>query len=131
MKYLLLLSWILTMTSCDPVTFVSYNISNSTSKDLEIYVFINIVDENDTIILNKKTKEEWMVISVSGTSAKKIELEQYYDSILVMSGDENVLKYIPEMDGKNIYNYKYWDENKKKKRDYEYTFEITEEDIKQ
>ncbi len=131
MKYILLLSWILAITSCDPVTFVSYNISNSTSKDLEIYVFSNIVDENDTIILNKKTKEEWMVISVSGKSAKKIELEQYYDSILVMSGDENVLKYIPEMDGKNIYNYKYWDENKKKKRDYEYTFEITEEDIKQ
>lgn len=119
----------LSIISCDPVTYVTYNISNLTDKNLLLFFHSSNAIENDTLSLNKSTIKKWRIVSVSDRYPEKIDLNQYYDSIIVKSNDLVVRKYISAMIGKNIYNYEYWIENKKGKRDYEYTFEITKEDI--
>ncbi len=130
MKNLILLFVLmLSVISCDPVTYVTYNIDNSTEENLVLFFHSSVAIENDTLPLSKSSIVKWRIVSVSDRSPEKIDLNQYYDSIIVKSNDLVVKKYISDMTGKNIYIYEYWTENKTGKRDYEYTFEITEEDI--
>jgi hypothetical protein len=130
MKNIILYSaFVLFIVSCDPVTYVTYNINNSTNRSLIFFFHSNVAVENDTLTINRETSITWRTVSVSGRSPEKIDLNQYYDSIIVKSGKLIEKKYTPDLSGKNIYNYEFWTENKKGKRDYEYTFEITDDDI--
>lgn len=130
MKNISIIIWLfLLLVSCDPITYVSYNIANSTDENLALYFYSSVAIENDTLSLIKNSVEEWRIVSVSDRSPEKIDLNQYYDSIIVKSNNHILKKYFWDMNGKNIYNYDYWVESNKGKRNYEYTFEITEEDI--
>ncbi len=128
MKYFIIITIITLMISCDPEVCTTYIIENNSSKNLEI-IFSSSSAYNDTVTISNGDYHLWFKECHLG--GKTIVDFQIYDSICIKSGKENLLKYVSEKEGKNIYNYEYWDENKKKKRDYEYTFEITEEDIKQ
>ena len=128
-NWALLFVLVLLLVSCDPVTYVAYTIGNSTDKNLVVYFYSSVDIENDTLHLSQNSIEKWRIVSVSGKSPEKIDFNQYYDSIIVKSSDLAVQRYFSYTTGKNIYDYGYWVENKKGKRDYEYTFEITDEDI--
>ncbi len=131
MKYFFIFSWILTITACDPTVYATYIVKNNTSKDLDIILYSN---NNDTININSNDKSQLAsLIDMGG----KVYLSLYdKDSISINnhSNNNHIKTYLSNTAGKNIYNTdnrEVWKEVKKKKRDYEYTFVITEEDIKQ
>ncbi len=115
-KFYQTIFFILSFISCDPVTYVCYNIDNSTDNNLVLIFHSSIAIENDTIPLSKSSIVEWRIVSVSGKFPENIDLNQYYDSIIIESNNLVVKRYISMMNGKNIYNYKYWEESKKSKR---------------
>ncbi|AWW30228.1 hypothetical protein DN752_08880 [Echinicola strongylocentroti] len=117
------------IASCDPVTFISYKIENSSNEELSIYFYSSINEVQDTLVLKAKSTEFWQDVSVGADTPEKIDLNQYYDSIKVESANRVIINYTPETTGKTIYDYSYWSEHKKGKRNYEYVYEITEEDL--
>ncbi len=134
-KYSIILLFLGLVVSCDPTTNLTHKIKNSSSRDLTILFFYSIdqsdtltIDRIDTLTINKNDVKIWLVDIVNG-SAPRIDFSIVFDSIIIYSDTSALKKYFSNTQGKSIYNYKYWDENKKGKRDYEYTFEITNQDL--
>lgn len=125
----LYLSFVLLFTSCDPRYFFEYKINNSSGSDIEISFMSSSIGPLDTLHVAKNTIQTWMASS-DYSPASKLDLTPAYDSIVVSVNKSPVIIYKPETEGKNIYYDEYWAENKKSKREYEYTFEITDKDIR-
>lgn len=126
---LLLAASIIIFYSCDPSSFATYRILNNTSQDLNI---IQYSDNNDTLSIMSHKEE--IIASLEDMGGRIYLSYVDKDSITINDYSSNVqLKiFYPNSYGKNIYNTEnreVWIENKKGKMDYEYTFEITEEDI--
>ncbi len=131
MKYLILITFSTIMISCDPQYCTDYTLSNKTNEELLVLFYSFQLDRVDSIEINSQDNS-YLEQSCGLSGGPDILDLQVEDSIVILNKQLNVLKkYFPNSSGKNIYNFEYWKENKKKKRDYEYTFEITEEDIKQ
>ncbi len=92
-------------------------------------IFSSSIYISDTIEISSQEVGIWKVDTHYGSPSTKIDLTFLYDSVMIKDDMEILKVFKPETLGKNIYNFDYWDKNKKKKRDYEYTFVITEEDI--
>jgi len=129
MKNLMLLLGIVLLISCDPESTTSYKISNKTNTKVKV-LFLSSIDYSDTIEVAEQETVSWKVDdSHYGSASATIDMEILYDSIVVKVDDEISKIFKSESSGKNIYNFGYWNKNKKKKRSYEYTYEITEDDI--
>lgn|SRR5574344_151198 len=128
MKNILMIACLIViMASCDPDRCTSHYVKNNTSNQIEIS-FVCDFEGLGNYVIDKGEKQ-----LLGGISCDKAitRLAFYaYDSVIVKVNDIPKIIYKPEKSGKNIYDYEYWVENKKGKRDYEYTFEITDEDIK-
>jgi hypothetical protein len=114
--------------SCDPTSTTTYKIKNNTKNNIEI-IFLSSIDVSDTVTISHQEVQTWKVDTHYGSPSAKMDLIVLYDSIMIKTDDLVIKTYKTQTLGKNIYNYDYWSEHKKKKRDYEYTFEITEDDI--
>jgi len=128
MKKIYLSIFIFSLVGCDPINNLTYKIDNSSSSDLKIYFYSSVEVENDTLNLPKKSIIVWRIETDPG-SPSAIPLDSHYDSINLKSSNNIIKKYIPNSSGKNIFDYSYWIRNKKGKRDDEYIFEITEDDL--
>ncbi len=113
--------------SCDPNECATLYIKNSTNSVLEV----NFYKQNEIIknvYIDENTQEELFSKSCA-TGSPLLPNLNTYDSIVVSINDIHKIVYKENKSGKNIYNYEYWIIDEKGKRDYEYTFEITNQDL--
>ncbi len=125
-KILFYLSFVLLFASCDPDRCTSHYIKNKTSNQVTIS-FISNFEGLGSYDIDKG--EVQLLGDISCDKAITRLAFEVYDSVIVKVNNIPKIIYKPETEGKNIYDYEYWVENKKGKRDYEYTFEITDEDV--
>jgi hypothetical protein len=130
MKYLILIICILGLVACDPEYCADYLILNNTNEELTAIFYSSQLSRNDSLQIkpNKKSRVELFCGMSGGPDILDLTME---DSIHLVSTNGSI-KYYIDTPGKNIYNtdnQEVWIAMKKGKRDYEYIFEITEEDI--
>ena len=125
--YLLIAS---TFSSCDPAESLEANIVNNTSQDIKIN-FISIEEPilNETLDI-KSNKNFLYWEGKSSLGGYKLSFNEF-DSISIRNTSNEILKIFKEdTEGKNIYNVaKYWSLRKPSKNHFEYTYEITNEDL--
>ena len=126
----------LTFLSCDPSESLEYKIENNTDLDIKIYFVSKFIYPDLTG--NAKVESILSMNSFIGNSGSTPALGQAilsfveHDSIYITNSSEKILKvYKADTPGKNIYNVdEYWQKREPSKNFFEYTYEITEEDLK-
>lgn len=118
--------FVISLISCDPDRCTSHYVKNETNNQVTIS-FISNFEGLGSYDIDKG--EVQLLGDISCDKAITRLAFEVYDSVIVKVNNIPKIIYKPETEGKNIYNYEYWVENKKGKSDYEYTFEITDEDI--
>ncbi|GLB51401.1 hypothetical protein NBRC110019_04400 [Neptunitalea chrysea] len=129
MKKIFLISCLVTLlTGCDPEKCSSFHLANYSETNVNIY-FVS----QDTIIFKNIYQDSKIPFGskycdMGGGSILYMAL---YDSIYITDFSNNILKvYKEDTPGKNIYNIdEYWSVNNPSKHDYEYIYEINEEDF--
>ena len=104
----------------------TYVLYNNTQDDLKIIFYSSV--KNDTVSLNPNEKKEYLILTDSEPIGLSFEDN---DSIAIIKSDMTYV-YYKNSSGKNIYdteNNDVWVEKKVGKKSYEYTFEITDEDL--
>lgn len=128
-KYILFISIISLLSSCDPVSTMDANVTNKTSESLSLILISSIepdetiqIAPNETILLREG-------FSTIGSFLKPSFID--YDSIYIKNTSNEVVKVFKENTlGKNIYILDdYWMFSEPSKRVYKYDYEITAEDI--
>jgi len=133
--------------SCDPDSYSDFYIENNTDKNIELVKFLKDTTDIKNKAVSIPAKSSYLAVSSSGLGQSvSLECNDYSldntnfgrshfgeDSVQIRSADGIVLKtYYPDDKGKNIYNvYCSWKEVESRKNYKKYTFEITEEDLKQ
>ena len=132
MKKTLLIHLILTFTiySCDKGESMEAFIINSSTKNLKVnFVSSEISESNESLEIASNQKKLYIEY-LSPTSGVYLTFVDN-DSIYITNTSNEVLKvYKADTPGKNIYNVdEYWKKREPSKNFFEYTYEITEEDI--
>lgn len=117
------------LISCDPELCTEEIISNRTNSDLFINFISLDVSFNNQVYIEKQSKKT--IGQIECALGGVIVNYSIYDSIYIKNTSNKVLKvYKADTPGKNIYNIdKYWQKREPSKNFFEYTYEITEEDI--
>ena len=128
----------LAVSGCDPESCLTVRIENATLQSITIY-FVSTEYIKKSISNETQTDSLFVEMGLSGIWTDgcvlgNIEFSlEFYDSIYIESREKDILKvYYPNATGKNIYdteNRDVWTKKEQGKRDYEYVFAITEEDI--
>ena len=117
--------------SCDPVSDMEADISNTTSQNLSIR-FVSSTFTEDTKTLEIESGETILFQQATSTIGSFLEpsLVQF-DSIFIQNTSEEILKvFKPDTPGKNIYDIDaFWNAREPSKRQYFYEYQITDEDI--
>ena len=129
-KILFIFLLLFLMFSCDPVESLEANILNNTSQDLKaIFVLLEASNFNETFEIESNNVK--IIFEFGGVGDANLAFHDY-DSIYITNTSNEVLKvYKADTPGKNIYNVdEYWQKREPSKNFFEYTYEITTEDIK-
>ena len=127
-KICVIISLFLLMVSCDPEKCATLYIHNKTNKNLYIE-FYKQNEINKELSVNKNSIKELFSKSCA-TGVVLLPDISVYDSILLIKNDSLLKTYEKDNNLKNnIYNWDDWIITDTKKYNYDYTFEITEEDI--
>ena len=119
--------------SCDPVSDMEADISNTTSQNLSIsFVSSVLIEDNKTFEITSEETVRFQQATSTIGSFLKPSLTQY-DSIYIQSSSDEILKiFKPNSNGKNIYDIEaHWNGSEPSKRLYFYEYQITNEDIEQ
>jgi hypothetical protein len=129
MKTLLIyLSFIFILSSCDPQECLTEKIQNKTELNLFLKRSSGDSSFTDTTYLKSLTTQN--IGKVMCSKGGVVLDYSIYDSVYIESENKKILKiFYPNSSGKNIYNIDDWTVKKSGRRDYEYTFEITDDDI--
>jgi hypothetical protein len=125
------LSILLVISSCDPGESLETNIINNTFENLSItFVSSQFPQLNESLSLGSNEKKMYSSNEFKGTSTYLLTFMDF-DSIYIKNSSNNILKVFKEnSSGKNIYNVnEYWTVKETSKNHFEYTYEITEEDL--
>nr|WP_299339755.1 hypothetical protein [Allomuricauda sp.] len=117
--------------SCDPVSDMEADISNTTSQNLSIR-FVSSTFAEDTKTLEIESGETILFQQATSTTGSFLEPSLIqFDSIYIQDTSEEVLKiFKPDTPGKNIYDIDaFWNAREPSKRLYFYEYQITNEDI--
>ena len=130
MKNFKLILLLVILISCDPEICNEEIIKNNTSNNLEI-CWYNLGDK--TFETTKIMKNSSVTFGTRGCSlgGSILNLELWYDSIIVKSNNIQLKVWKPQTKGKNIYDIDtYWILNENPKNNFVYTFFINDEDLK-
>jgi len=143
MKKLILIPFMVVISTlitigCDPSESLEYDIVNNTPIDLKLHFVSNLIyseiPNNDKIvkILSNEVYNDETGNNNLGLGQAMLSFTDF-DSIYITNLSDKVLKvYKENIVGKNIYNIDdYWSVRKTSKNHFEYTYEITNEDIKE
>jgi len=119
------------LPACIKTTTAIFELSNSTSLNCQITFYSNSsvdsvysVDANSSILTNH-------TIIVEGSDNIFFELQE--DTISIEFSNGKIIKYYKDrsfqLETKTIYSETYWIKEEISKRNYKYTFPITEEDL--
>ncbi|MHB0756916.1 hypothetical protein [Polaribacter sp. M15] len=125
------LSILIVISSCDPGESAETNIINNTFEDLSItFVSSQFPQLNESLSLGSNEKKTYSSNGFKGTSSYLLTFMDF-DSIYIKNSSNKILKIFKEnTSGKNIYNVnEYWTVRETSKNHFEYTYEITEEDL--
>lgn len=133
MKKIIIVNLILVIAlGCDPGDSLEANFLNSSEQDLSVVFSSSEYPHlNQNLFINKKQKKIYVQIDKKGTITNILTFMDF-DSIYITNTSNEVLKvYKADTPGKNIYNVdEYWQKREPSKNFFEYTYEITAEDIK-
>ena len=123
---------ILIALSCDPGNSLGASFLNSSEQDLSVVFSSSEYPHlNQSLLVYKKQKKTYAQVDKKGTITNILTFIDF-DSIYITDTSNKVLKvYKEDTPGKNIYDVdKYWQKREPSKNFFEYTYEITDEDIK-
>lgn len=122
---------IFTIYSCDKGESMEAFVINSSSQKLKVNFVSSDISELNKSLEIESNQQGLYVEFQSGTSSVFLTFVDN-DSIYIQNSSNKVLKvYKADTSGKNIYNVdKYWQKREPSKNFFEYTYEITDEDIK-
>ncbi|MCF6213951.1 MAG: hypothetical protein L3J45_08000 [Flavobacteriaceae bacterium] len=128
-KIIFVILAIICFYSCDPEKCSDYIIKNNSSINIKL-IFVGVVNDSSNIPAKTKITLSSEIKCDNGGTAPILYLNDY-DSIYITNSSNEVLKVYKENTvGKNIYNIdEYWIRTKPSKNFFEYTYEITDEDI--
>lgn len=128
-KIIPLLSLIGTLLSCDPAAVIEASLSNETDQNLTVVFLAQDASENLTLTVNANAKALFQDGFDIGNTYLEPDLTRYY-SVEIKDTNENVLKeYLPDEEGKNIFDVESWNTLEDEKRNFIYEFVITDQDL--
>ena len=119
-----------TLVGCDPPLESLEAIIKNTSDENLLILFDSEIDDFD-MRLNIENNATQRLLSFTDIGSIGLSFRDY-DSIYIENSSNEILKvYKADTPGKNIYDVdKYWQKREPSKNFFEYTYEITDEDIK-
>lgn len=124
-----LLSLIGTLLSCDPAAVIEASLSNETDQNLTVVILAREISEDLIITLNASSTALFQDGFDIGSTYLEPDLTRYY-SVQIKDTQEDVLKeYLPDEEGKNIFDVESWNTIEDEKRNFIYEFVITDQDL--
>lgn len=128
-KIIPLLSLLGTLLSCDPNAIIEASIINETNQNLTIVFLATDTSENLSLTVNANSKALFQDGFDIGSTYLEPDLTRYY-SVEIKDTKENVLKkYLPDEEGKNIFDVESWNTIETEKRNFIYEFVINDQDL--
>lgn len=124
-----LLSLLGILLSCDPAAVIEASIINETNQNLTIVFIATDTSENLTLTVNANSKALFQDLFDIGSTYLEPNLSGYYTVQILDSSDNVIKEYLPDDEGKNIFDVGSWKTIEAEKRNFIYEFVITDQDL--
>ena len=125
---IIFISILLILSSCVKSSITTFELSNRTAVNCNVIFYLASKMESYTVLANSNISTNKKII-IEGGTRKDIYFEIIEDSVIIEFDNNKTVKYYKSMgskDVKSIYKEEYWEKEEVSKRNYKYTFPITE-----